>query len=108
MQQQGKQPTVLYMGKPMSHEDLPNTPPIEMEDVFKAPILSIRAIDSASKYVPQKVFEQLGIYTWLLAKAAVAFKHLPVSKHEIQMGKLLYKFEYEHMGPILANVVYKP
>ncbi len=105
--QSKKQPKIYFMGKEMPHEELPETPELDIEQHFKPVILSQKAIDLASQLVPDEHWKKYGLYSWLSGRADVAFRKLPISaeKLEVRIGRLLYKFEFTPEGPTLKSVV---
>lgn len=96
---------VTYMGEELSDEELPEAPAAAIEDYFAPVRLSGHAVDRASQIVPEQHWRPVGLHTWLSGRANEAFKKLPISKHEMQLGRLKYVFEYDADGPVLKTVV---
>lgn len=99
-----KAPKVLYMGKEVDFEGLPEAEPT-LEAAFKPVILSPKAIDLASQLVPSDAWMPRGLHTWLQLRADAAYRKLKVGATEISGGQLKYIFEYRGDQPILARIV---
>lgn len=95
---------VLYMGKEISLEDLPEPQP-SLEAYFKPVMLSPQAIDRCSQIVPDEYWKPLGIHTWLAKRADFAFSKLGMSQSEIKIGRLKYVFEVVNDVPILQKLI---
>jgi ABC-type uncharacterized transport system involved in gliding motility auxiliary subunit len=96
---------ITVMGEPISADELPPAPPATLSDYFAPVRLTKRAIDLASKIVPEHHWIQHGLYTWLEGRANTAFQKMPGSDREIKLGRLKYVFEYDDAGPLLKTVM---
>jgi len=98
-------PKLFVMGEEQPFEDLPEPDAATMEHYFVPVKLSPAAIDRASQVVPEQYWLPVGLYSWLERRANEAFKKMPTSAKEFELGKLKYLFEYTDQGPQLRMVV---
>lgn len=96
---------ILMMGEEISHDDLPPvSQPVDNVDYFKRVRISPRAIDEASRIIPQEHYRAVGLYSFLAERANHIFKHLPASQTSGRFRTLEYFFEYDAEGPIVRRI----
>lgn len=96
---------ILFMGKEISHEELPEPDAATIEDYFAPVYITGHAIDMASKVVPKEHWQIHGLHSWLTLRAQKAFEKMPASAKEIVQGRLKYVFTYTDKGPELKTVI---
>lgn len=98
---------VSVMGQQLTEEEvaeIPEAPP-ELTAYFEEPTVSVLALDTASRVVPEEVWRTIGLATWLRRRANEAFKKMPVHEKRQQLNRLIYVFEYINEKPVLKNVI---
>lgn len=108
--QSGPRITVLgdHGMEPVISDSVPDPSPHDLEDYFKPVRISPRAIDLASKIIPDEhrhiVREMGGMHSFLSDRAERVFKKISAGQREGRYGKLIYKFEFDAEGPVLKSV----
>jgi hypothetical protein len=77
---------------------------VAREDQFKPVRLSPKAIDQASKLVPQKYWIESGLHTWLKGRAERVFAKLSGEQTRGKFGTVTYVFEFDVDGPVLKSI----
>lgn len=103
-----KKPRIYVLGEngmeEVPHDQLPEPSAAQMDDYFKPPRISPRAIDIGSKIIPQKFWKEEGISSYLARTADAIFRKLPAGLTEGRTAKLRYIFEFDADGPVLKTV----
>lgn len=98
MDEDGKMQEIHY-------DDVPEaTSAVEIADHFKPVKISPRAIDEASKLIPQKFFEQEGLHAYLQKRANWLFSQIGAAHTEGYVRSLKYYFIFDSDGPVLKTV----
>lgn len=101
---------VVVMGQELSAEEvaaIPEPEP-ELEAYFLEPTISAKALDVASRVVPEQYWKAVGLHAWLAGRALDAFSKLPVGERVIALKRLRYEFEYVNNAPVLKNLTLLP
>lgn len=98
------------MGRELSEEEIAAIaePEPAITAHFEEATVSTHALDAASKVVPERVWKEPGLYSWLTRRANEAFKKMPASARSVEMGRLRYVFEYANDRPVLKTVILIP
>jgi hypothetical protein len=101
---------ISIMGVALSQEEIEAIPDHEpdLEAHFMEPIVSAEALDAASKVVPERIWIDRGLHSWLTNRAKEAFKLIRATERSVEMGRLRYIFEYPDNRPVLKTVYLIP
>lgn len=79
-----------------------------LEDYFKPVEISPKAIDTASRIVPQKYYVSEGLHTFLKKRADFVFSKMTAQQTRCRFKGLMLLFEFNENGPVLKNVELAP
>lgn len=106
-----KKPRITVVGEhgveEVDFDKLPDPDPqaYDLSHYFDPPRISERAIDLASKIIPQEyAIKHGGLHKLLQKRAAEVFSKLPASVTRGTYGKLTYIFDFDKDGPVLKSV----
>ncbi|MGY3406074.1 hypothetical protein ACVWZV_002187 [Bradyrhizobium sp. GM5.1] len=101
-----KKPRITIMGEEVPWDELPSPGATELADHFKPVKLSPKALDQASKIIPQQfwISKGCGLHTFLKGRAEKVFAGLTSGQTEGQYGTIKYFFEFDSDGPVLRSV----
>ncbi len=106
-----KKPTIRILGEhgmeEIDYDSIPEPVPVayHLADYFKTVKISPKAIDMASRIIPDKyIKEHGGVHSYLSKFANQVFEKMPASARSASCGSLKFIYDFDKDGPVLKDV----